>query len=48
MNVAMLQSPTALLLAWGNRDEAAFDELLPLIHGELRRIGRAQGSTAPL
>ena len=33
-------SPTALLLAWGRGDQAAFDELVPLVHEELRRIAR--------
>jgi RNA polymerase sigma factor (TIGR02999 family) len=32
--------PTALLLAWGRGDQAAFDELIPLVHDELRRIAR--------
>ncbi len=37
-------SPTALLLAWGRGDQAAFNELVPLIHDELRRIaGRYMG-----
>ena len=34
------RSPTALLLAWGDGDQAAFDELVPLVHEELRRIAR--------
>jgi RNA polymerase sigma-70 factor, ECF subfamily len=33
-------TPTALLLAWGRGDQAAFDELVPLVHQELRRIAR--------
>lgn len=33
-------SPTALLLAWGRGDQAAFDQLIPLVHDELRRIAR--------
>jgi RNA polymerase sigma factor (TIGR02999 family) len=33
-------NPTALLEAWGRGDKAAFDELLPLVHDELRRIAR--------
>lgn len=33
-------SPTALLLAWGRGDQAAFDQLVPLVHDELRRIAR--------
>jgi RNA polymerase sigma factor (TIGR02999 family) len=31
---------TALLLAWGDGDREAFDRLIPLVHGELRRIAR--------
>src|SRR4051812_25225063 len=34
------RTPTALLLAWGRGDEAALDELVPLVYGELRRIAR--------
>jgi RNA polymerase sigma factor (TIGR02999 family) len=34
------RDPTALLLAWIRGDQAAFDELLPLIHDELHRIAR--------
>jgi RNA polymerase sigma-70 factor, ECF subfamily len=30
--------PTALLQAWGRGDRAALDRLLPLVHGELRRL----------
>ena len=33
---------TDLLLAWGNGDRAALDELLPIIHLELRRLARLQ------
>jgi RNA polymerase sigma factor (TIGR02999 family) len=33
-------SPTALLVAWGRGDQAAFDQLVPLVHDELRRIAR--------
>jgi RNA polymerase sigma-70 factor, ECF subfamily len=29
-----------LLLAWGDGDQAAFDRLVPLVHGELHRIAR--------
>jgi RNA polymerase sigma-70 factor, ECF subfamily len=29
-----------LLLAWSRGDQAAFDELVPLIHDELHRIAR--------
>ena len=31
---------TNLLLAWGNGDEAAFEQLVPVVHAELRRIAR--------
>jgi hypothetical protein len=34
------RAPTALLLAWSRGDQAAFDELIPLIHDELHRIAR--------
>jgi len=33
-------NPTALLLAWGRGEQAAFDQLVPLVHDELRRIAR--------
>src|SRR6185436_7759192 len=33
---------TDLLLAWGNGDRAALDELVPIIHQELRRLARLQ------
>ena len=33
---------TDLLLAWGNGDRGALDELLPIIHQELRRLARLQ------
>ena len=40
----MSSTPTELLLAWGSGDRAAFEELVPLIHAELRRIaGRHMG-----
>lgn len=32
------QEITILLLAWGNGDRAALDQLMPLVHGELRRM----------
>ena len=38
----MVDGPTALLLAWGHGDHAAFDQLVPLVHEELRRIARQQ------
>jgi RNA polymerase sigma factor (TIGR02999 family) len=31
---------TGLLLAWGKGDEAAFEQLVPLVHDELHRIAR--------
>jgi RNA polymerase sigma factor (TIGR02999 family) len=31
---------TRLLLAWGHGDEAALQQLMPLVHGELRRLAR--------
>ena len=31
---------TQLLLAWSNGDQAALDRLVPLVHGELRRLAR--------
>ena len=31
---------TQLLLAWGRGDEAALDQLVPVVHAELRRIAR--------
>src|SRR5262245_66337707 len=31
---------TQLLIAWGQGDEAARDELIPLVYGTLRRIAR--------
>jgi RNA polymerase sigma-70 factor (ECF subfamily) len=35
-------TPTALLLAWGRGEQAAFDQLVGLVHDELRRIARRQ------
>lgn len=32
--------PTELLLAWGRGDARAFDQLVPLVHDELRRLAR--------
>jgi RNA polymerase sigma factor (TIGR02999 family) len=34
------QSPTELLLAWGRGEACAFDQLVPLVHDELRRLAR--------
>ena len=33
---------TALLIEWTRGDSAAIDKLLPLVHGELRRLARRQ------
>jgi len=33
-------NPTTLLLAWGRGDESALDQLIPLVHDELRRLAR--------
>jgi RNA polymerase sigma factor (TIGR02999 family) len=33
-------SPTDLLLAWSRGEREAFDQLVPLVHGELRRLAR--------
>jgi RNA polymerase sigma factor (TIGR02999 family) len=33
---------TELLIAWGSGDRAALDELVPVIHEELRRLARQQ------
>ena len=34
------QDITGLLTAWGNGDEAALDDLMPVVYPELRRIAR--------
>ncbi len=34
------QKVTQLLAAWGDGDQAARDELMPLVYGELRRMAR--------
>ncbi|MCX6545426.1 MAG: sigma-70 family RNA polymerase sigma factor [Acidobacteria bacterium] len=36
------QQVTALLLAWGQGDESALEQLIPLVHDELRRLARRQ------
>jgi RNA polymerase sigma-70 factor (ECF subfamily) len=33
-------NPTTLLLAWGRGDATALDQLIPLVHDELRRLAR--------
>ena len=34
------RSATALLLAWGRGEPHAFDQLVPLVHAELRRLAK--------
>src|SRR5262245_16649975 len=34
------QAVTEWLIAWGQGDEAALDQLIPLVHEELRRLAR--------
>jgi RNA polymerase sigma factor (TIGR02999 family) len=34
------RNPTELLLAWGRGETDAFDQLLPLVHDELRRLAK--------
>ena len=34
------QEVTQLLIAWSNGDQAALDELIPLVYAELRRVAR--------
>ena len=38
--VGAAPNPTALLLAWGRGDETALDQLIPLVHHELRQLAR--------
>ena len=40
MTMPASQNVTQLLLAWGRGDEAARDELIPLVYDTLRRIAR--------
>ena len=40
MTAATQKSITQLLVAWSEGDRAALDELVPLVHAELRRIAR--------
>ncbi len=35
-----LRNPTELLVAWGRGDAQAFEQLVPLVHDELRRLAR--------
>jgi len=39
--VAQPAQVTRLLLAWNRGDAAAFDELLPIVYSELRRLARS-------
>ena len=34
------RSPTELLIAWGQGETRAFEQLVPLVHDELRRVAR--------
>ncbi len=34
------QQISQLLVAWGNGDQAALDQLMPLVYGELRKMAR--------
>lgn len=38
--MAAQSNPTALLLAWGRGEASALDALMPLVHGELKRLAR--------
>jgi len=38
MAISGSQQITHLLLAWGQGDQAALDALMPLVHGELRKV----------
>jgi ECF sigma factor len=38
---------TELLVAWSSGDEAAMDELMPLVYAELRRIARRGRNSSP-
>ena len=40
MTATTEKSITQLLVAWSEGDRAALDELVPLVHSELRRIAR--------
>lgn len=40
--LATAQDATALLVAWGHGDQAAFDALMPLVHAELHQMARRQ------
>jgi len=42
MSTISPQDLTRLLANWSKGDESALDQLMPLVHGELRRIARRQ------
>lgn len=42
MTASSSQAVTGLLLAWGEGDDAALEQLMPLVHAELRRLARRQ------
>ena len=42
MSEASTHHVTRLLAAWSDGDEAAFQQLLPIVHDELRRVARRQ------
>ena len=42
MNAAPLHEVTQLLIAWRNGDRAAFDQLIPLVEADLRRLARVR------
>ena len=48
MNQATPQDVTRLLVAWQDGNQQAFDDLIPLVYQELRRIAaRPAGGSAP-
>ena len=42
MDAAPLHEVTRLLIAWRNGDRAAFDQLIPLVEADLRRLARVR------
>ena len=42
MDAAPLHEVTQLLIAWRNGDRAAFDQLIPLVESDLRRLARVR------
>ena len=47
MNQPASQDITRLLLAWGAGDQAALDELMPLVYSELRKLARGYMRNQP-